>query len=777
MSTLSKGGLLDRIPLIIALIAPFVMLTVITVGLVGYLSFRNGRQAVNDVARKLGGEITLRIEDHLKTFLEKPYQINEINSKALHWGWLDINNTDRLEQYFWEQVRIFKSVTSIYFGGTAGGIVNSGREGAAGIQYVIITEGLKSGVLRKYATDDQGNYTKLLASVPGFDVRKRLWYTGAVTKGAGVWSPVYILSTGQDMAIAASRPVYDRQRKLLGVVSVDIFLSHISHFLKNLSIGKTGKAFIIERSGLMIASSINGQYFTDHNGIEPQRRYYAWEVSNRIIRRAAEEMKLHWPDFQDIRGDAQFQFQMEGRSRFLHVSPVEDQNGLKWLIVVVIPEEDFMAQIMANNRTTRYLIVMAVMVVLLIGFLAARKITGPVNRLRKSARSLARGDKIEAIPDDSRLGELSDLTRAFNRMSGQLQQMLLDLNREIEDRKQVEEALLRNEAVLNDTQKMTKVGGWEWDVEKQTMYWTDQVYRIHGLQVDHIKTKDKSYINQSLECFDPDHRQVLMSAFDDCIAESRPYDLEFPFTKADGTRIWIRTSAKPITENGRVIKILGNIMDITDKKIAEERMRVSLQEKEVLLKEIHHRVKNNMQVINSLLNLQMAALQNKEACDAIRESQGRIYSMALVHEMLYQNENLSTINLEEYLLNLTNALIGSYSISTAKIRVNFDLEPIVVGINKAPTLGLILNELITNSLKYAFPANETGTINIKAGSFGQRIEIVLSDDGIGFPEGFEWRSSETLGLKIVRMLTEDQLMGSLELKGGPGTEFIIRFPG
>ncbi|NJN98694.1 MAG: hypothetical protein HC875_33690 [Anaerolineales bacterium] len=205
------------------LIVPFVTLTVMVVGLVGYLSFHNSEQAVNDVAHQLRAEITTRIETYVNTFLDTPPRINQLNADALREGLPPADDPTALEHHLWEQIQNFETVSSIYFGNPAGGLVDAGREEAQGKLYVIATEGFSQGTLYKYATDRKGNRTELLVTVPSFDARTRPWYTSALNQNGPTWSEVYVLSTGQGLAIAASRPVYDEQQKLLGVASVDIF--------------------------------------------------------------------------------------------------------------------------------------------------------------------------------------------------------------------------------------------------------------------------------------------------------------------------------------------------------------------------------------------------------------------------------------------------------------------------------------------------------------------------------------------------------------------------
>lgn len=445
MSTPPRTKPFVRIPLRLVLVVPFVIQVLLVAGLVGYLSFRNGQQAVNDVAYQLQGEINARIEDHLRTFLDTPCRINQINANALGQGWLDAGDQTALERYLWQQIQIFPSITSIYFGNTAGGLVDAGREGAAGSLYVIVTDGFGSGPFRKYATNSQGQRTDLLATVPDFDARTRPWYNGAVKKGEAAWSEVYILFTGQDMAISASRPVYDERQSLLGVVSVDIFLSHLGDFLQGLAIGKTGQSFIVEHSGLLIAASTDEQPFVTSAGQAAPRRLEAGESSSPLIRGAAKALTQRFGNYQAITAEQQFEFELGGQRQFLQVSPVQNKDGLDWLIVTVVPESDFMGQINANNRTTVALSGLALVIAVVLDIITTQWIIRPILRLNASTQALAKGEWGQTVINGDWIGEISELTQSFNRMSEQLKQMLESLTFEISERKQIEAALRESE--------------------------------------------------------------------------------------------------------------------------------------------------------------------------------------------------------------------------------------------------------------------------------------------------------------------------------------------
>lgn len=237
------------------LVIPLAVLTVLSAGVMGFVSFHNGQQAVEEVTGQLQHSVSAGIEGRLRSFLADARQLVRLNADAISRGLPGADDAGALECSFREQVRIFELVSSVYFGNTRGGLVNSGREPATDERYVIDTAAFGAGLLQKHAIDDKGNRTALPASVPDFDARTRPWYKQAVEKGDTTWTPPYILATGQDMAIACSHPVHDFDGALLGVVSVDFFLSHLANFLQSLKIGEHGQTFIFDRSGLLIASS------------------------------------------------------------------------------------------------------------------------------------------------------------------------------------------------------------------------------------------------------------------------------------------------------------------------------------------------------------------------------------------------------------------------------------------------------------------------------------------------------------------------------------------
>jgi two-component sensor histidine kinase len=239
-----------------------------------------------------------------------------------------------------------------------------------------------------------------------------------------------------------------------------------------------------------------------------------------------------------------------------------------------------------------------------------------------------------------------------------------------------------------------------------------------------------------------------------------------------GDRVFSLTFA-PVIKAGYV-NLYG--LDITERKLAEEQIKASLKEKEVLLREVHHRVKNNMQVIISLLRLQAASVKDKKFSDLLKESQDRIQSMALIHEKLYRSEDFARVDFDGYLRGLARELFRSYGIDRSKIALKTEFGGVSLGLDNAVPCALIINELISNSLKHAFPEEREGEIEIAFHSTkGEDVELRVGDNGIGLPRDLDFRNTESLGLNLVTILAENQLRGSIELDSTGGTKFLIRF--
>jgi PAS domain S-box-containing protein len=272
---------------------------------------------------------------------------------------------------------------------------------------------------------------------------------------------------------------------------------------------------------------------------------------------------------------------------------------------------------------------------------------------------------------------------------------------------------------------------------------------------------------------DPQRRKEL---YDLMRNGSAVQNFEVEFNRKDGSRLWVLLSTRPFfNDNHELLYVDGIIQDISERKLAEEQLKGSLREKETLLKEIHHRVKNNLQVISSMLHLQSARAVDKEILIALKESQNRVDTMALIHEKLYQSKDLTVIPMAGYIGDLITNLYISFGISDAAIKAVIHVADVNFNISTAIPCGLIINELVTNCLKHAFPEGRKGEIMV---SLQPRIEgayeLIVSDNGVGFPEDIDFRDTESLGLKLVISLI-DQLDGTIELNRTGRSTFTFSF--
>ena len=229
---------------------------------------------------------------------------------------------------------------------------------------------------------------------------------------------------------------------------------------------------------------------------------------------------------------------------------------------------------------------------------------------------------------------------------------------------------------------------------------------------------------------------------------------------------------------GNLVRLLTTVLE---RKMAEEQVEASLAEKEIMLKEIHHRVKNNLQIISSLLSLQSGTIKDKEANALFTESQTRVRSMALIHEQLYRSEDLARVDFAEYIQELTRYLSSSYSSGSNGTRFQITCDEVFLDVTTAIPCGLIVNELASNALKHAFPNGRGGVIGVEMavenGAGGPaRYRLTVWDDGVGFPEGLDFRNTQSLGLQLVNSLTQ-QLGGTVELNREGRTAFEIVFAG
>ena len=264
--------------------------------------------------------------------------------------------------------------------------------------------------------------------------------------------------------------------------------------------------------------------------------------------------------------------------------------------------------------------------------------------------------------------------------------------------------------------------------------------------------------------------QTMKNAFGGSVQQ-----FETSFQTKKGVTFWTEVFVNPIYGNsGKVIDVSGIAHNITEKKQAEIEIKQSLKEKEILVKEVHHRVKNNLQVISSILSLQSSYTKNKQTIELLKEIQNRVKSMAFIHESLYQSKDLTQINFSEYISTLSTNLLHSYITKEKEIDLKIDAPRLYLSLDQSIPCGLIVNELVSNSFKYAFEKRKKGLVKIVVKEVKNEIRIVISDDGIGLPKSIDYKNTESLGLQLVTALAE-QLSGKIKLSRTGGTKYTLTF--
>jgi len=336
--------------------------------------------------------------------------------------------------------------------------------------------------------------------------------------------------------------------------------------------------------------------------------------------------------------------------------------------------------------------------------------------------------------------------------------------KEIEEEKRISEEKFRSLAENSQDYIM------RYDKQHRHLYMNQAGYRVTGNTEEEFIGKTHRELG-----FDETLCELWENRINEVFQSGTPAREVFSWESVEGS-VYLDLKLFPEFDNETNVKtVLGVSRDITELKQVEEQIKASLKEKETLIHEIHHRVKNNMNVISSLLNLQANNIDDDRTKEILKDSQSRIYAMSAIHETIHGSENLSKIDLKNYLSKITTSIFQSSSVDPSKVKLKTDIEEMPININQASPLGLTINELISNSLKYAFPDDRTGEITVTMKNLDKQLELIVKDDGVGIPEGLDWKNSKSLGLKLVRTLVENQLDGSIDMENNNGTKFTIKF--
>ncbi|KWT86735.1 CHASE domain-containing protein [Candidatus Magnetominusculus xianensis] len=363
------------------------------------------------------------------------------------------------------------------------------------------------------------------------------------------------------------------------------------------------------------------------------------------------------------------------------------------------------------------------------------------------------------------------MSRQAQRIKAIVEDKTSELRGTIEKMTVLEQTLQDSEKKYRQLIELSQEGVWLVDKNNITTLVNRAVADMIGYTVEEI-------VGVSfLEFVDDESKAAARHSVDVKLAEGEGDRLENVLRHKNGSKVHIYVSAVPfIDAQGNRTGSFGVITDITKRKEMDEQLKKSVAEQELLLRELHHRVKNNLQVIAGLVGLQLSYLSDEKSKEALRDTQSRIQSIALVHERLYKTEKLSEINIKEYIHSLVKDLFIFFTVDKSKIGINLNVADVHVGIGTAIPCGLIINELFTNIIKYAFTGRDGGeiTIELRVLTDSDELELIVGDNGVGMPEGIEIGKTRSLGLKVVTILTK-QLRGTIEIDRADGTRYILRF--
>lgn len=423
---------IKRVPLRFVLIVPFVLQTVIAVGLTGYFSLRNGQKAVNQVTGQLRSEVTARIQQRLDSYLATAETVNHAALDIIQLSLVDVQDFPATQRIFWQQIQSFESANTIQFGTEQGEYIGAGR-GQDTTLTIKVADSTTQNDFHTYIADAQGERATLLSSRPDYDPRGRPWYRVAAETGQTAWSPTYLMFSHRQLGITLSDPVYDASGQLIGVLGTDILLSEVSEFLQAVKIGTSGQVFILERSGEIVASSTTPEPFIVNADTQELERIQSISSDEIGIQLASEALLRQFGDLNQITESTQLDFKITGDRQFLQVTPFQDGRGIDWLIVVLVPEDDFMAQINANTRTTIWLCLGALGGAIGLGILTARWIARPILQLNQASQAISASttgyhDLSQPVSANG-IYELENLAQAFNQMVQQVKTSMTALGK------------------------------------------------------------------------------------------------------------------------------------------------------------------------------------------------------------------------------------------------------------------------------------------------------------------------------------------------------------
>ncbi len=553
----------QKIPLRFILIVPFIIQIGGAVGFTAYFSFSHGHDSIEKLAFQLLDRVTERVRDRLNTYLATPHLINQINRKAIEANHINPNNLEQIRNHFWDQIQLFDSISAISMSNEKGELIEYARLNQNNF-YLRILDKKNSNNRQDYTVDKQGNPIKLFREISNYAPRQLSRYQKAKEMGKPTWTPIYAGVETTLPRLGAVTPIYDKSGKLNHVFVVKLSLLEISQFLKSLQVSPRGQVFIIETTGELVASSTLEKPFIVSADGKTVTRVNTLNSQNFFTSLITKELFTRLGKFDTILTSKSVELEINNEHQYVQITPYQDQYGLKWLLVVVVPESDFMAEIDAHTHQTILWCILALILATGCGILTSKWVTKPMSKLTEVTVKIATGNFDKIIGIDSLILEVDQLAEAFAEMRQKLQDSFADLH-------QLNEILTQNESQLKQFLDALPVGFIVYTVDGKVNYLNPRGITLMKCAEKNIKTLEDISTNCPLYYQESNRNYPLekMPCFSALKGEA--IFIDDVEVEIENQRIPWEVWANPIyNKEGKIIYGIAVFQDITPRKKAEK---------------------------------------------------------------------------------------------------------------------------------------------------------------------------------------------------------------
>jgi PAS domain S-box-containing protein len=557
-----------KVPLRFILVVPYVVQLAAAVGLVGWLSFRQGQYAVEQVAAQLRLELARHVSEHLTDILVKPTQINQMNLAVTEIGALKFSDSDRLGRLFHRQLQTFSDVGYINYASEQKEFIGAERQNDGKI--VLLQSRLDDPTrFLNYQLDASGRKLGLYETYDPVSIREEGWYAQAAQAGKPIWTSIYQWQHRPGvLSISASIPIYDRSQTLQGVLGVDLILSQLGDFLHNLKMTPHAKAMVLERNGLLIANSAKEPLYLNIKG--KIIRKPATASADPLMRASAQFLQQRFHSLDAIQSHQQLEFQFGRETQYIQLFPWKDEAGLDWLVAIVIPRSDLMGEMHTSALYTTLVSLAALAVAIALGLFTSHKIVQAVRRLGLASQAIADGQlDYAAVP--SRIREMSNLSVIFDRMAEQLRNAFEGLELRVQERTL---SLRQAEEKFRSIFENASDGIYQTTPEGRYQSANPALARLYGYGSPEALMAAIQNIPQQIYV-DPERRNRFIHEME---TQGQVTAFEAQVYRQDGSVIWISENARAVKNSqGDLLYYEGIVTNITRRKLAEDALRASEQ--------------------------------------------------------------------------------------------------------------------------------------------------------------------------------------------------------